>query len=62
MHVLLNLKFRIKIMKYIRQNKLQWGIATYYPNRYENIDSLFIETDLEKSIIVIIHNKIVETN
>jgi|GEM_PF-5361868 len=49
-------------MKYIRQNKLQWGIATYYPNRYENIDSLFIETDLEKSIIVIIHNKIVETN
>jgi len=49
-------------MKYIGQTKLPYGIVIHYSNRYGNIESVFVENDLEKGIINITQNQIVETN
>jgi len=56
------MKFGMKIMKYIGQTKLPYGIVMHYSNSYGNIESVFVENDLEKSIIGNIQNQIVEAN
>ncbi|MDH5462922.1 MAG: hypothetical protein OEY17_06325 [Nitrosopumilus sp.] len=56
------MKFGMKIMKYIGQTKLPYGIVMHYSNSYGNIESIFIENDLEKGIIDTIENQIVEAN
>jgi len=49
-------------MKYIGQTKLLYGIVMHYSNRYGNIESVFVENNLEKGITNIAQNQIVETN
>ena len=49
-------------MKYIGQTKLPYGIVKHYSNSYGNIESIFIENDLEKCIIDTMQNRIVEAN
>ena len=52
----------MKIMKYIGQTKLPYGIVMHYSNRHGNIESVFVENDLEKGIINTRQNRIVEAN
>jgi hypothetical protein len=49
-------------MKYIGQTKLPYGIVMHYSNRYGNIESVFVENNLEKGIIDTIQNQVVEAN
>jgi hypothetical protein len=52
----------MKIMKYIGQTKLPYGIVMHYSNSYGNIESIFIENDLEKDIIDNMQDQVVEAN
>jgi hypothetical protein len=56
------MKFGMKIMKYIGQTKLPYGIVMHYSNSYGNIESVFVENNLEKGITNNIQNQIVEAN
>jgi hypothetical protein len=38
-------------MKYMGQTKLPHGIVMHYSNSYGNIESVFVENNLEKGII-----------
>jgi hypothetical protein len=49
-------------MRYIGQTKLPYGIVLHYSNSHGNIESVFVENDLEKGIINTIQNQIVEAN
>jgi len=49
-------------MKYIGHTKLPYGIVMHYSNSCGNIESIFVENDLEKGIIDTFPKQIVEAN